>query len=136
MGAGRQAGDPLAHGRLGQGADEAVDHLAVPDGVHGRYGLDLERGRRAGVGVHVDLDQLHPGVSSTTFSRMGPSVRHGPHHEAHRSTTTVVWVERSSTSVSKVASVTSMVIGILAVVEQFIGGLNGRQRMGQASRAV
>ena len=29
-----------------------------------------------------------PPVSSTTFSMMGPSVRHGPHHGAHRSTTT------------------------------------------------
>ena len=27
-------------------------------------------------------------VSSTTFSRIGPSVLHGPHHSAHRSTTT------------------------------------------------
>src|SRR4029077_16450977 len=26
-----------------------------------------------------------PSDSPTTFSRMGPSVLHGPHHEAHRS---------------------------------------------------
>ena len=110
-----QAGDPLAHGRLGQGADEAVDDLAVPDGVHRRDGLHLEGRGHPGVGVDVDLDQLdRRSVSSTTFSRIGPSVRHGPHHDAHRSTTTVASVERSSTSVSKVASVTSMAIRILA----------------------
>src|SRR5215213_8047846 len=49
-----------------------------------------------------------PSVASTTFSMMGPSVRHGPHHGAHRSTTTAASCERSMTSVWKVASVTSM----------------------------
>src|SRR5918995_695350 len=51
-----------------------------------------------------------PLVSSTTRSRMGPSCLHGPHHGAHRSTTTGVAWDRSSTSVWNVASVTSMVI--------------------------
>src|SRR3954471_3037295 len=49
-----------------------------------------------------------PSVSATTFSMMGPSVRHGPHHGAQRSTTTGTSLERSTTSCSKVASVTSM----------------------------
>ena len=49
-----------------------------------------------------------PPVSPTTFSRIGASVLHGPHHGAHRSTTTAAVAERSMTSVWKVASVTSM----------------------------
>ncbi len=49
-----------------------------------------------------------PPVASTTFSMMGPSVRQGPHHGAHRSTMTGTVCERSMTSVWKVASVTSM----------------------------
>jgi|SRR4029453_3305948 hypothetical protein len=51
-----------------------------------------------------------PFVASTTSSMMGPSVRHGPHHGAHRSTTTGTCEERSSTADWKVASVTSMLI--------------------------
>src|SRR3979490_854030 len=51
-----------------------------------------------------------PLVSATTFSRIGPSVRHGPHHSAHRSTTTGTSAERSRTAVSKVASVTSIAL--------------------------
>ena len=50
-----------------------------------------------------------PPVSPTTRSRMGPSVRHGPHHSAHRSTTTGTSWERSSTSRWNVASVTSVI---------------------------
>src|SRR5512138_2010131 len=49
-----------------------------------------------------------PLVASMVRSRMGPSVRHGPHHGAHRSTTTACVFDRSMTSVWKVASVTSM----------------------------
>src|SRR4051794_36118704 len=48
-----------------------------------------------------------PSVSSTTFSMIGPSVRHGPHHGAQRSTTTGTCCDRSMTSAWKVASVTS-----------------------------
>ena len=48
-----------------------------------------------------------PSVSSITFSMIGPRVRHGPHHGAQRSTTTGTSLDRSITSVSKVASVTS-----------------------------
>src|SRR5262245_45530123 len=39
---------------------------------------------------------------------IGPSVRHGPHHGAQRSTTTGTDFDRSTTSVSNVASVTSV----------------------------
>src|SRR5207248_10754071 len=44
-------------------------------------------------------------------SRRGVSWRHGPHHSAQKSTTTGVVLERSRTSASKVASVTSMTMG-------------------------
>ncbi len=48
-----------------------------------------------------------PVVAATTRSRMGPRVLHGPHQGAHRSTTTGTVAERTRTSCSKVASVTS-----------------------------
>ena len=54
---GQQAGDELAHVGLGLGADEAVDHLAVLQGVHGRDALHLERRGRLRVRVDVDLGQ-------------------------------------------------------------------------------
>jgi hypothetical protein len=53
-----------------------------------------------------------PSDSPTTFSRIGPRVRQGPHQDAHRSTTTVVSVERSRTADSKLASVTSVGAGM------------------------
>ena len=43
-----------------------------------------------------------------TFSRIGPSVLHGPHHSAQRSTTTGTVIDRSITAVANVASVTSV----------------------------
>ena len=49
-----------------------------------------------------------PPVSSTTFSMIGPSVLHGPHHSAQRSTTTGTVIDRSITAVANVASVTSV----------------------------
>ena len=52
-----------------------------------------------------------PSVSPTTFSRIGPSVRQGPHHGAHRSTTTGVVADRSRTSAWNEESVTSMLTG-------------------------
>src|SRR3546814_20776271 len=52
-----------------------------------------------------------PSVSAITFSMIGPSVLHGPHHSAQRSTTTGTDFERSTTSVAKVASVTSIALG-------------------------
>ena len=48
-----------------------------------------------------------PSVASTTCSRIGPRVRHGPHQGAHRSTTTGTSKDRLRTSSSNVASVTS-----------------------------
>ncbi len=52
-----------------------------------------------------------PPVAPITFSRMGPSWVHGPHHGAQRSTTTATSFERSRTAVWKVASVTSVISG-------------------------
>ena len=48
-----------------------------------------------------------PSVAATTFSMIGPSCLHGPHHSAHRSTTTGTVMDRSITAVWNVASVTS-----------------------------
>jgi len=39
---------------------------------------------------------------------IGPSVLHGPHHSAQRSTTTGTVIDRSMTAVPNVASVTSV----------------------------
>src|ERR1035437_10412777 len=58
-----------------------------------------------------------PLVSPMTFSRMGPSVLHGPHHSAHRSTTTGTLIERSMTAVANVASVTSFTQTSLTALE-------------------
>src|SRR3546814_11889153 len=52
-----------------------------------------------------------PSVSAITFSMIGPSALHGPHHSAQRSTTTRTDFERSITCVAQVASVTSIDIG-------------------------
>src|SRR5664280_1295755 len=49
-----------------------------------------------------------PPVSSMTFSMIGPSVLHGPHHSAQRSTTIGTVIDRSITAVPNVASVTSV----------------------------
>ena len=49
-----------------------------------------------------------PPVASTAFSMTGLSVRHGPHHGAHRSMMTGTVADFCSTSASKVASVTSI----------------------------
>src|SRR2546423_2128946 len=51
-----------------------------------------------------------PSRAAAAFSRIGVRVRHGPHHSAQKSTTTGVVRERSTTSCSKVASVTSMTV--------------------------
>ena len=89
LGAGARLVDPLADLGLGQGADEPVDDLPVLDGEHGRDGLDLEGGRHLRVLVDVDLDQLDAVAGLVDdLLQDGPSVRHGPHHGAHRSTTT------------------------------------------------
>jgi hypothetical protein len=55
------------------------------------------------------LARIHcPSASATSFSRTGESCLHGPHQSAHRSMITGVVLERSTTSVVKVSSVTSM----------------------------
>ena len=82
--------DELAHRRLGLGADEAVDDLAVL-AARTRPGWTAPGtpGEICGFSSTLTLTSTTlPSVSSTTFSRIGPSVRHGPHHGAHRSTTT------------------------------------------------
>src|ERR1035441_4389135 len=56
-----------------------------------------------------------PLVSSMTLSSIGPSVRHGPHHDAQSSTTTGTLFERSMTSVANVASETSFTLRSLTV---------------------
>ena len=48
-----------------------------------------------------------PLASVASFSRIGPSCLHGPHHSAHRSITTGTVRERATTSVLNVSSVTS-----------------------------
>ncbi len=59
-----------------------------------------------------------PSRLSTAFSITGPSMRHGPHHSAQKSTTTGCSWERWMTSRSKVASVASM--GTLARIDLWI----------------
>jgi hypothetical protein len=49
-----------------------------------------------------------PPRAASAASSAGPSWRQGPHHSAQKSTTTGTWRERSTTSCSKVASVTSI----------------------------
>jgi hypothetical protein len=51
-----------------------------------------------------------PLPSMASFSRIGESCLHGSHHSAQKSMTTGVRSERSSTSLWKVASVTSMIV--------------------------
>ena len=58
----RQPGHELRHRGLRQGADEAVDDLAVAHRIHGGDRLNLERRRYLRVLVDVDLDQLDGAV--------------------------------------------------------------------------
>src|SRR3954447_3658779 len=48
-----------------------------------------------------------PPSAAASFSRIGDNCRHGPHHDAQKSRTTGTVRDRSTTSVWKVASVTS-----------------------------
>src|ERR1700681_2632092 len=50
-----------------------------------------------------------PLAARTAFSRIGPSCLHGPHHGAQKSTTTGCSNDASTTSVIKVAVVTSWI---------------------------
>src|SRR3954451_4047257 len=55
------------------------------------------------------LARIHvPAASAASRSSTGDSCLHGPHHSAQKSMSTGTWLERSMTSVWKVASVTSM----------------------------
>ena len=110
MAPGREPLDELAHRGLGQRADERVDDLAVDEREDRRDRLDREGlGDAAGcASTSTFASSTAPPVSATTFSRIGPSVLHGPHHSAQRSTTTGTVVDRSMTSVANVASVTSV----------------------------
>ena len=56
-----------------------------------------------------------PARSCATFSRVGVSCRHGPHHSAHMSTTTGRSFEPSTTTCSKVSSVTSMTLVVVSM---------------------
>ena len=70
-----------------------------------------------------------PLPSTASFSSIGESCLHGPHHSAHRSITTGVRNERSSTSVWNVASVTSMTVTAAGAV-----AVRGGLRLGRGLR--
>src|SRR5579872_5443954 len=61
---------------------------------------------------------------------MGPRVLHGPHHSAHRSTTTGTVRDLSMTSVAKVASVTSLTAASLTA--PLTGGRRARALLASA----
>src|SRR5580765_4239256 len=68
-----------------------------------------------------------PSRSAATFSSIGPSVLQGPHHSAHRSTTTGRSREPSITVRSKVSSVTSMTCSmVVLMLEEILPSLAGR----------
>ena len=106
---GSDFGQPGTDRRLGLGANEPAHHTLVTDGINRGDRLHLEAGGDTHVRVHVDFgqDNLALALGHQLFQD-GPKLRQGPHQEAHRSTTTGTWVERSRTSSSKVASVTSI----------------------------
>ena len=56
---GREPLEELAHRRLRPGAHELGDHLAVAECLDGRDAADLVAAGHLGVGVDIDLDQLH-----------------------------------------------------------------------------
>ncbi len=112
-----QLPQPLPHGRLGQGAGELGHLPPVLEGPHGRDALDPEGLARPGLASTSTLASTHdPLASSASFSRTGPSDRHGAHHSAQKSTTTGTSRERSITSWEKVCSLTSMMFGESFVV--------------------
>ena len=125
---------------LGQGADEAVDDLAVLDGVHGGDRLHPEGvGDRGFASTSTLTSSTLPSVSATTFSRIGPSVRHGPHH-GPTGRPPPGPLDRSRTSVSKVASVTSIAharnlpAGLTLAHRGQIAPRGGRRSVVQADR--
>ena len=84
---------------------------AVLERLDGGDALDPERGGEALVGVRVELGERDLAVALVRPPARAPGVswRHGPHHAAQKSTTTGSSRERSMTSCSKVASVTSKI---------------------------
>ena len=92
--------------------------LPPDSGVHGGDALHPEGLGDLRVLVDVDLGQHDLAVGLVDHLLEDRAERAArPHHGAHRSTTTGVGRERSSTSVWKVASVTSM-----AIADQATGG--------------
>ena len=68
----------------------------------------------SGFAVGVDLGELDLAVPRvrTASSSAGPSVRHGPHHSAQKSTTTGTCLERSMTFAWKSCSLTSLITSL------------------------
>ena len=74
------------------GPDEHVDRLSATERHDRRDALALDRlQQRIADGVASTssfASRNAPSRSAATFSRVGPRVRHGAHHDAHMSTTT------------------------------------------------
>ena len=101
---------PVPHRRLGLSPDETADHALVASGRkrQGSTAPGRSPQTRGLASTSTFARTTSSARSATTFSRTGPRARHGPHHDAHRSTTTGTCIERSRTSASNVSSVTSI----------------------------
>ena len=89
--------------------DELGDDPCLAEALHGGDALHAVGGGEALVRVHVHLtSSTWPSRAPISRSRTGVSAWHGPHHSAQKSTTTGTSRERSTTSCSKVCSVTSV----------------------------
>ena len=95
---------------FGTAPTNSLTTLPSSECLHSRDSLHPVAGGECLVGVDVDLGEHDLAVAGphSAASSAGVRVRHGPHHSAQKSTTTGTWRERSITSDSKVASVTSM----------------------------
>src|ERR1700756_4324873 len=70
-------------------ADQPVSFLTVSEQNQGRGGLNAIPRRKGGMVIDIQLDDLHRSrILLATDSTIGPSVRHGPHHGAQKSTST------------------------------------------------
>ena len=103
----REALDERLDLALRQRADEAVDRLAVPEGVDRRDRLDAQLLRDLRVLVDVDLDHadLAVGVLDRASRAAGPSCLQGPHQGAQKSTITGWLCEAWITSCDEVLGV-------------------------------
>jgi hypothetical protein len=93
------------------GPDELLDHHAVAERLDRRNALNAERLRQRRVGVRVDLgqhDRALAGAGGVFEQRRQRAARAAP--RAQKSTTTGVVRERSITSTSKSASLTSTTV--------------------------